>query len=103
MTRKLSSHSTQVQVYITDRQCVIVHLIHHVRMPPPISDHLRLRPPTLRCHSNAHCISSHNHATPVARLNLDQCLISPDLVPMSRATAYLSFFSICRICLMHFH
>src|SRR5258708_19740312 len=68
--------------------------------PPTISDHLRLHLPTLWCHSDAHCISSHNHATPVAGLNSDQCLISPDLVPMSRATAYLSFspytpFSLC--------
>src|SRR5260221_9962528 len=59
--------------------------------PPTISNHLQLHLPTLRCHSDAHCASSHNHATPVAGLNSDQCLISPDLVPMSRATAYLSF------------
>src|SRR5258707_357971 len=59
--------------------------------PPTISDHLRLHPPTLWCHSDAHCISSHNHATPVAGLNSDQCLISLDLVPMSRAATYLSF------------
>src|SRR5258708_6882037 len=59
--------------------------------PPTISDHLRLCLPTLQCHSNAHCVSSHNHATPVAGLNSDQCLISPDLVPMSRAATYLSF------------
>src|SRR5258708_7950140 len=59
--------------------------------PPTISDHLRLCLPTLWCHSNAHCISLHNHATPVAGLNLDQCLISLDLVPMSQAAAYLSF------------
>src|SRR5258708_3685412 len=66
-------------------------MVHLICMPPTISDHLRLHPPTLWCHSDAHCISSHNHATPVAGLNLDQCLISLDLVPMSRATAYLSF------------
>src|SRR5258708_22079523 len=66
-------------------------MVHLVCMPPTISDHLRLHPPTLQCHSDAHCISSHNHATPVTRLNLDQCLISPDLVPMSWAAAYLSF------------
>src|SRR5260221_7140341 len=52
--------------------------------PPTISNHLQLRLPTLRCHSDAHCVSSHNHATPVAGLNLDQCLISLDFVPMSR-------------------
>ncbi len=67
---------------------VMVCLVH---MPPTISDHLRLRPPTLRCHSNAHCVSLDNHATPVAGLNSDQCLISLDLVPMSRAATYLSF------------
>src|SRR5258708_35561323 len=54
-------------------------------------NHLRLHPPTLWCHSNTHCVSSHNHATPVARLNSDQCLISPDFVPMSWAATYLSF------------
>src|SRR5258707_4074708 len=70
---------------------VMVCLVHLICTPPTISDHLRLHPPTLWCHSNAHCISSHNHTTPVAGLNLDQCLISPDFVPMSRATAYLSF------------
>src|SRR5258707_11607302 len=70
---------------------VMVHLVHLVRMPPTISGHLRLRLPTLWCHSDAHCISSHNHTTPVAGLNSDQCLISPDLVPMSQAAAYLSF------------
>src|SRR5258708_30684348 len=59
--------------------------------PPTISDHLRLCPPTLQCHSDAHCVSSHNHATPVAGLNSDQCLISLDLVPISRAATYLSF------------
>src|SRR6266436_8321547 len=61
-------------------------------MPHPHApNHLQLHPPTLRCHSNAHCISLHNHATPVARLNSDQCLISLDLVSMSWATTYLSF------------
>src|SRR5258708_11373401 len=70
---------------------VMVCLIRLVCMPLTISDHLRLHPPTLQCHSDAHCISSHNHATPVTRLNLDQCLIDPDFVPMSRATTYLSF------------
>src|SRR5258708_199126 len=75
----------------TQTQTVMVCLICLIRMPLTISDHLRLRPPTLQCHSDAHCISSHNHATPVARLNSDQCLISPDLVPMSQATTYLSF------------
>src|SRR5260221_12437144 len=59
--------------------------------PQTISDHLQLHPPTLWCHSDAHCVSSHNHATPVAGLNSDQCLISLDLVPMSWATTYLSF------------
>src|SRR5258705_8703944 len=59
--------------------------------PPTISNHLQLHPPTLRCHSDAHCITSHNHTTPVARLNSDQCLISLDVVPMSRAATYLSF------------
>ena len=62
-----------------------------VCMPPTISNHLQLHPPTLRCHSDTHCVSSHNHATPVAGLNSDQCLISLDLVPMSQATTYLSF------------
>src|SRR5258707_1332595 len=70
---------------------VMVCLIRLVCMPPTISDHLRLHPPTLWCHSDTHCVSSHNHATPVAGLNLDQCLISPDFVPMSQATTYLSF------------
>src|SRR5258708_1493036 len=70
---------------------VMVHLIHFVRTPLTISDHLRLCPPTLRIHSDTHCISSHNHATPVTGLNSDQCLISLDFVPMSRATTYLSF------------
>src|SRR5258708_1720487 len=66
-------------------------MVRLVRTPPPtISNHLRLHPPTLRCHSDAHCVSSHNHATPVAGLNSDQCLISLDLVPMSRAATYLS-------------
>src|SRR5258705_11863869 len=68
--------------------------LHWIPKPADSSvytDHLRLHPPTLQCHSDAHCISSHNHATPVAGLNSDQCLISPDFVPMSRATAYLSF------------
>src|SRR5258707_2294570 len=73
------------------RHNVMVHLVCLIRMPPTISNHLRLCPPTLQCHSGAHCISSHNHATPVAGLNSDQCLISPDFVPMSRATTYLSF------------
>src|SRR5258708_17647274 len=59
--------------------------------PPTISNHLRLCPPTLQCHSDAHCVSSHNHTTPVPGLNSDQCLISPDLVPMSQAPTYLSF------------
>src|SRR5258707_12799379 len=70
---------------------VMVCLVHLVRMPPTISDHLQLCLPTLQCHSDAHCVSLHNHTTPVARLNSDQCLISPDFVPMSRATTYLSF------------
>ena len=69
----------------------MVRLVRLVRMPPTISDHLQLHPPTLQCHSNTHCISSHNHATPVTGLNSDQCLISPDFVPMSQATTYLSF------------
>src|SRR5258707_8304325 len=73
------------------RPDVMVCLIRLIRMPPTISNHLRLRLPTLRCHSDAHCVSSHNHATPVAGLNSDQCLISLDFVPMSRATTYLSF------------
>ncbi len=76
---------------LSGAQLMISVMVHLVRMPPTISDHLRLRPPTLQCHSDAHCISSHNHTTPVAGLNSDQCLISLDLVPMSRATAYLSF------------
>src|SRR5258708_2540299 len=73
------------------RWIVMVCLICFVRTPLTISDHLRLRPPTLRFHSDTHCVSSHNHATPVAGLNSDQCLISPDFVPMSRAASYLSF------------
>ena len=32
--------------------------------PPTISNHLRLHPPTLWCHSDAHCVTLHNHATP---------------------------------------
>ena len=47
---------------------------------PHAPNHLRLHPTTLRCHSDVHCVSSHNHATPVAGLNSDQCLISPNLV-----------------------
>src|SRR5258708_25709590 len=70
---------------------VMVHLVCFVHMPLTISDHLRLRPPTLQFHSDTHCISSHNHATPVAGLNSDQCLISPAFVPMSWAATYLSF------------
>src|SRR5258707_7681156 len=70
---------------------VMVHLVHFVRMPLTISDHLQLCLPTLRFHSDTHCISSHNHATPVAGLNSDQCLISLDFVPMSQAATYLSF------------
>src|SRR5258708_6484016 len=70
---------------------VLICLVPLVCMPPTTSDHLKLRLPTLQCHSNAHCVSSHTHATPVTGLNSDQCLISLDLVPMSRATAYLSF------------
>src|SRR5258708_27862680 len=70
---------------------VMVCLVHLIHTPPTISDHLRLRPPTLQCHSDAHCASSQNHTTPVTGLNSDQCLISPDFVPMSRATTYLSF------------
>src|SRR5258708_3576675 len=70
---------------------VMVHLVCLIHMPLTISDHLRLRPPTLWCHSDTHCVSSHNHATPVTGLNSDQCLISPDFVPMSWATTYLSF------------
>src|SRR5258707_12010684 len=77
--------------HISKCLAVMVCLVHLVRMPPTISDHLRLHPPTLWCHSDAHCVSSHNHATPVTGLNSDQCLISLHLVPMSRATAYLSF------------
>src|SRR5260221_8060211 len=49
------------------------------------------RPPTLWCHSDAHCVSLRDHATPVTGLNSDQCLIDPDFVPMSWATTYLSF------------
>src|SRR5258708_38648789 len=66
-------------------------MVCFIRTHPTISNHLRLRPPTLRCHSDAHCISSHNHATSVTGLNSDQCLISLDLVPMSQAATYLSF------------
>src|SRR5258708_20228857 len=72
-------------------QSVMVHLVHFVRTPLTISDHLRLHPPTLRFHSDTHCVSSHNHATPVAGLNLDQCLISPDFVPMSWSATYFPF------------
>ena len=49
-------------------ECVMVCL---TCMPPTISDHFRLHLPTLQCHSDAHCVSSHNCATPVAGLNLD--------------------------------
>src|SRR5258708_3517996 len=84
----LFSHSMRID-YVHDMGVtVMVCLVH---MPPTISNHLRLHLPTLWHHSNAHCISLHNHATPVAGLNSDQCLISPDLVPMSRAATYLSF------------
>ena len=62
-----------------------------VRTPPTISNHPQLHPPTPQCHSDARCISLHNHTTPVARLNSDQCLISPNLIPMSWAATYLSF------------
>src|SRR5258708_3866763 len=78
-------------VEVTHMTSVMVHLVRFIRMPLTISDHLRLHPPTLQFHSDTHCISSHNHATPVARLNSDQCLISPDFVPMSQAATYLSF------------
>src|SRR6266481_385330 len=67
------------------------HCISSHNHATPVADHLRLRLPTLQCHSDTHCVSSHNHATPVAGLNSDQCLISPDSVPMSRAATYLSF------------
>src|SRR5258708_26210074 len=77
----------QVDMHVT----VMVCLVRLVCTPPTISDHLQLRLPTLQCHSDAHCVSSHNHTTPVAGLNSDQCLISPDFVPMSWATTYLSF------------
>src|SRR5258707_1268759 len=73
------------------RWSVMVHLVHFVCMPLTISDHLQLHPPTLWFHIDTHCTSLHNHATPVAGLNSDQCLISPDFVPMSRAATYLSF------------
>src|SRR5258708_8255061 len=62
---------------------VMVCLVRLIRMPLTISDHLRLHLPTLQCHSDTHCISLHNHTTPVAGLNLDQCLISLDFSPMS--------------------
>src|SRR5260221_5645154 len=81
----------EVTLVTSPKHVVMVHLIHLVRMPPTISNHLPLHPPTLRCHSDAHCISSHNHTTPVTGLNSDQCLIDLDFVPMSRATTYLSF------------
>src|SRR5260370_35477208 len=82
---------TQVLTGWNNVSSVMVCLIHLVCMPLTISNHLRLCPPTLQCHSNAHCVSSHNHTTPAARLNSDQCLISLDLVPMSWSAAYLSF------------
>src|SRR5258708_2332994 len=83
-THCISSHNHATPV---ERRCHgTPHLPH-----PHAPDHLRLHPPTLRCHSDTHCVSSHNHATPVTGLNLDQCLISPDFVPMSWATTYLSF------------
>src|SRR5260221_11427033 len=71
--------------------CVMVRLVCFVCTPLTISDHPRLHLPTLRFHSDTHCVSSHNHTTPVAGLNSDQCLISPDFVPMSWAATYLSF------------
>src|SRR5258708_5234448 len=132
--------------------CVMVRLVCFVCTPLTISDHPRLHPPTLRFHSNTHCVSSHNHTTPVAGLNSDQCLIcyassassarpSPFPTPSAytpvslqytlhnlsqprhschrtklgsmsnfpRLCPYVSghhlfvFFSICHICLMHFH
>src|SRR6266436_5097653 len=83
--------STMSWVGMNSVMVCLVCLVRLVRMPLTISNHLQLHLPTLRCRSDAHCVSSHNHATPVARLNSDQCLISPDFVPMSRATTYLSF------------
>src|SRR5258708_19737541 len=84
---------------------VMVHLVHLVRTPPTISDHLRLHLPTLRCHSNAHCISLHNHATPVTRLNSDQCLISLNLVPLSCAPPFSPFppYPTFTLCLFFIH
>src|SRR5258708_36598462 len=69
----------------------MVSLLNFSPTPLTLSYHPQLHPLTLRCHSDAHCISLHNHATPVTGLNSDQCLISPDFVPMSQATTYLSF------------
>src|SRR5258708_14099074 len=82
---------TQVLTGWNNVSSVMVCLVRLVCMPLTISNHLRLHPPTLQCHSDAHCVSLHNHTTPVTRLNSDRCLISPDLVPMSRAATYLSF------------
>src|SRR5260221_8616046 len=87
-----SSHSTSTSLLTsTCGSRVMVCLVHLICMPPTISDHLQLHLPTLWCHSDAHCVNLHNHATPVTRLNSDQCLISLDLVPMSWAAAYLPF------------
>src|SRR5258708_31767946 len=57
--------------HIFSKHGVLLHvvMVHLVCMPPTISNHPQLCPPTLWCHSDAHCISSHNHATPVAGLN----------------------------------
>src|SRR5258708_27847092 len=84
-------HILTTYVHIKYYKCVMVRLVCLIRTPPTISDHLRLHLPTLWRHPNAHCVSSHNHTTPVTGLNLDQCLIDPDFVPMSQATTYLSF------------
>src|SRR5258705_12606477 len=59
----LQSSPTLSAYTLVSLQCTL-HKLAQVRMPPTISDHLRLRPPTLWCHSDAHCISSHKSAHP---------------------------------------
>src|SRR5258708_19428935 len=60
---------------------VMVRLIRLVCMPPTISDHLQLCLPTLWCHSDAHCVTSHNPPPSVTALHSLQSLISLTLFP----------------------
>src|SRR5258707_1371668 len=93
-------HIQQVGMVFSAACSVMVCLICLIRMPPTISNHLRLCLPTLQCHSDAHCISLHNHAT---RTKLGSMSNFPGLGPYVLGCCLFVFFSICHICLMHFH